>query len=172
PAAQPGGIKLNTPAAPAPKLSMSKPEPAPAPTAPASPAPAPTVSAAPAPAATPAEKPAEPAGNLGKDQTPPKEKKGLKVNTDALKDLGSAPMVQGDAPASVVGGGPVLGARPEPTGLNVAFAIFGVIAALFMIFIALVAVTDYFNIWHPSESGRVDLPIISDHVYSNITIKK
>ena len=96
----------------------------------------------------------------------------LSGNTDALKDLGSAPMVQGDAPASVVGGGPVLGARPEPTGLNVAFAVFGVIAALFMIFIALVAVTDYFNIWHPSESGRVDLPIISDHVYSNITTKK
>ena len=164
PATQPGSIKLNKPAPTAPKLSMPKPaEPAPAP--------APTAPAAPVPP-TAAEKPAEPTGNLGKDQTPPKEKKGLKVNTDALKDLGSAPVVQGDTPASVVGGGALLGSRPEPTGLNVSFAIFGVIAALFMIFIALVAVTDYFNIWHPSESGRVDLPIISDHVYSTITTKK
>ena len=163
PATQPGSIKLNKPAPTAPKLSMPKPaEPAPAP--------APTAPAAPVPP-TAAEKPAEPTGNLGKDQTPPKEKKGLKVNTDALKDLGSAPVVQGDTPASVVGGA-LLGSRPEPTGLNVSFAIFGVIAALFMIFIALVAVTDYFNIWHPSESGRVDLPIISDHVYSTITTKK
>ena len=160
PAAQPGGIKLNKPAAPAPKMAIPKPEPAPAP-APAAPV---------APAAE--EKPAEPTGNLGKDQTPPKEKKGLKVNTDALKDLGSAPMVQGDAPASVVGGAPVRSTRTELTGVNISFAIFGVLAALFMIFIALVAVTDYFNIWHPSESGRIDLPIISDHVYSNISIKK
>ena len=166
PAAQPGGIKLNKPAAPAPKLAIPKPAAsAPAP-APAAPAPAPAAPAAPAAA----ENPAEPTGNLGKNQEPPKEKKGLKVNTDALKDLGSAPMVQGDAPASVVPGAPVK--VKESAGLNVSFAIFGTLAALLLIFIALVAVTDYFNIWQPGDSGRVDLPIISEHVYSNITTGK
>lgn len=164
PAAQPGGIKLNKPAAPAPKLAIPKPAaPAPAPAAPAPAAPA-------APAA--AEKPAEPTGNLGKNQEPPKEKKGLKVNTDALKDLGSAPMVQGDAPASVVGGAPTGSTRRESTGLNVSFAFFGILAALVMIFIALVAVTDYLNIWQRGDSSRIDLPIISEHVYSNITTGK
>jgi hypothetical protein len=168
PAAQPGGIKLNKPAAPAPKLAIPKPAaPAPAPAAPAPAAPAPAAPAAPAAA----EKPAEPTGNLGKNQEPPKEKKGLKVNTDALKDLGSAPMVQGDAPASVVSAVPTGSTRRESAGLNVSFAFFGVLAALIMIFIALVAVTDYLNIWQKGDS-RIDLPIISEHVYSNITTGK
>ena len=45
----------------------------------------------------PEEKAAEPAGNLGKNQEPPKKKKGLKVNTDAIKDLGSSPAAQNPA---------------------------------------------------------------------------
>ena len=138
-----GGIKLNKPAAPA-----AAPAPAPA-AAPAAAAPA-------APAAAPAPAPEE-------------KKKGLKVNTDALKDLGSAPMVQGDSPVAPTDKAALASMeRAESKGINITFAVFTTLAALFMIFVALVAVTDYFNIWHPSESGRVDLPIISDYVYSNL----
>ena len=150
-----GGIKLNKPVA---KPAMPKPAPAPAPAAATAPAEAPAEAAA-EPAAE-----AAPTGNLGKNQKPPKQKKGLKVNTDALKDLGSAPMVQGDAPTTVAAATPKY---KESTGINVSFAIFASLAALLLIFIALVAVTDYLNIWHPGES-RIDLPIISDHVYKNI----
>ena len=146
-----GGIKLNKPAAPKPA-------------APAAPTAAPTPTPAPA-----ADKPAEPTGNLGKNQEPPKEKKGLKVNTDAIKDLGSAPMVQGDTPAPVAGGEgtkkPRKSSKDDSFGFNITFAIFASLAALFMIFIALVAVTDYINIW---QSGEIELPIISDYVYNNL----
>jgi len=149
-----GGIKLNKPKPAAPKPT-------------AAPAAAPAAAAAEASAGSATQ--AEPTGNLGKNQTPPKEKKGLKVNTDALKDLGSAPMVQGEAPAAPNEDKPRRSSsNSEPTGLNVAFAVVGSLAALILIFIALVATTDYFNIWHPSDSGRVDVPVISEYVYENI----
>ena len=152
-----GGIKLNKPKPAAPKPT-------------AAPVAAPAAAAAEASAASAGSATqAEPTGNLGKNQTPPKEKKGLKVNTDALKDLGSAPMVQGEAPAAPNEDKPRRSSsNGEPTGLNVAFAVVGSLAALILIFIALVATTDYFNIWHPSDSGRVDVPVISEYVYENI----
>ena len=152
-----GGIKLN------------KPKPAPAP----------------APAPKPAEpevkeekaeevkdvKPAEPSGNLGKDQTPPKKKKGLKVNTDAIKDLGSSPAASAaGAPQTVLGGGAAMPVKQikESVGINVTFAIFGVMALLLLVFVALVATFDYLNIWKNKSTERVDLPIISEHVYGKL----
>jgi len=137
------------PAAPAAggiKLTMPKPPPKPAV------APAPT---APAPTAQP-----QPTGNLGKDQTPPKAKAGLKVNTNALSDLGSAPMLKGEHPAQAA-------ARAKRSDSPVVFgvwAFFLSVAALFLIFITLVTVTDYFSIWRSGKSNQMEIPIVSDHV--------
>lgn len=152
-AAAVGGIKLNMP------KPAAKPAPKPA--------------AKPAAAAEPAEtesaegKEAAPAGNLGKDLTPPKKKGGLKVNSDAIKDLGSSPAALGSGPQTVLGDAPVKQVK-ESLGINITFAIFGVLALLMMVFIALIATVDYLNIWQNKSSERIDLPIISEHVYSNI----
>lgn len=136
-----GGIKLNKPAAAA-KPAMPKPAPA---------------------AEAPQE---EPTGNNGKNQAPPKEKAGLKVNTDAIKDLGSAPMVQDGAgaldPNAV---NKLKDSRPESTAINVSFAIFATLAALIMIFVATVATTDYLNMWQLEPADKVELPILSDYVF-------
>lgn len=135
-----GGIKLNKP----------KPAPKPAPKAepkteekPAEEKPAENAAAA---------KPAEPTGNLGKDQTPPKKKSGLKVNTDAIKDLGSSPAAAaagapGGAAPTVMGGAMQPKEAPESIGINLTFAIFAVFALLLLVFVSLVATGDYFKIW-------------------------
>lgn len=134
-----GGIKLNKP----------KPAPKPAPKAEpkAEEKPAEEKPAAAADAA--AEKPAEPSGNLGKNQTPPKKKAGLKVNTDAIKDLGSSPAAAapGGAAPTVMGGAMQPKTAPESTAINVSFAIFAVFALLLLVFVSLVATGDYFKIW-------------------------
>ncbi len=154
-----GGIKLNKP-----KPAAPKPAPAPAPVKEEKPE---------AEAEPEAAKPAEPTGNLGKDQTPPKKKKGLKVNTDAIKDLGSSPAAAAaGAPQTVLGGGamPVKQVK-ESVGINVTFAIFGVMALLLMVFVALVATTDYLNIWQNKSTERIELPIISEQIYGKLNQK-
>jgi hypothetical protein len=150
-----GGIKLNKPKPVVPQPT-AKPAPAPAPE------PVVEVKAEEA-------KPAEPTGNLGKDQTPPKKKKGLKVNTDAIKDLGSSPAAAAaGAPQTVLGGAMPVKQVKESVGLNVTFAIFGVMALLVLVFVALVAAFDYMNIWQNKSTERIDLPIISEHVYGKL----
>lgn len=155
-----GGIKLNKPKPAAPK-PVAKPAPAPEPEKVEE-------------NKTEEPKAAEPTGNLGKDQTPPKKKKGLKVNTDAIKDLGSSPAAAAaGAPQTVLGNGamPVKQVK-ESVLVNVSFAIFGVFALVVLVFVALVATVDYLNIWKNKSSERIDLPIITDHVYGNIEKKK
>ena len=132
-----GGIKLNKP------KPVPKPEPKPEPK---------VEEEKPAeekPAENAAEKPAEPTGNLGKDQTPPKKKKGLKVNTDAIKDLGSSPAAAtaGGAAPTIIGGALPPKAPQESTGINVTFAVFAIFALILLVFVALVATGDYFKIW-------------------------
>ena len=159
-----GGIKLNKP----------KPVPKPAPKPAAEPAPAEAEKAEEKEAEAP--KTAEPTGNLGKDQTPPKKRKGLKVNTDAIKDLGSSPAAAAAGSVTqpnVVGVG---GAMPvkkvkESLGINITFAIFGVLALVLLVFVALVAAFDYLNMWQNKSTERIDLPIISEHVYGKINNK-
>lgn len=142
-----GGIKLNRPKAAAP--------------APAAP-PAEPAAEAEAPAAPEAAAPAEPTGNLGKNQEPPKKKSGLKVNTDALADLGSAPILKEGKPDQLISREKKK--RDNSSLIYASFAVFASLAALLMVFIAAVAVTDYFNIWHPSEGGKIELPIVSQEV--------
>ncbi len=159
-----GGIKLNKP----------KPVPKPAPKPAAEPAPAEAEKAEEKEAEAP--KTAEPTGNLGKDQTPPKKRKGLKVNTDAIKDLGSSPAAAAGGavppPNMAVPGGAVPGKQvKESLGINIAFSFFGVLALLLLVFVALVATFDYLNIWQNKSTERIDLPIISEHVYSKINQK-
>jgi len=55
--------------------------------------------------------------------------------------------------------------RPESTAINVTFAIFATLAALIMIFVATVATTDYLNMWQLEPADKVELPILSDHVF-------
>ena len=143
-----GGVKLNKPAAPkaAPK----------APAAPAAPAAPQTAAPEPAPAAAP-------------QAAPKREKKEkLKVNTDALKDLGSAPMTQEAMP-------PVNEMTPEymmdaddtPRESlvgNILFIFFGVLAALLLIFVTAMAVIDHANVWGKSaDEQKITLPLVSDY---------
>ena len=44
------------------------------------------------------------------------------------------------------------------------WAFFLSVAALFLIFITLVAVTDYFSVWKNGSSNELEIPIVSDHV--------
>ncbi len=154
-----GGIKLNKP----------KPAPAPATT------PAPATAAPAAAEKNEAPKTAEPTGNLGKDQTPPKTKKGLKVNTDAIKDLGSSPAATaaGSMAQSVVGTGAAAPVKQVKESLlvNISFAFFGVLALVLLVCVAVITTVDYLNIWHNDSTEQIELPIISEYVYSNLEKK-
>ena len=162
-----GGIKLNKP----------KPVPKPAPKPAEKPVAEPAEKAEEKEAEVP--KTAEPTGNLGKDQTPPKKRKGLKVNTDAIKDLGSSPAAAAPAGVGVVPQNNVAGvggAMPvkqikESLAVNISFAFFGVLALVLLVFVALVAVFDYLNMWQNKSTERIDLPIISEHVYGKLNHK-
>jgi hypothetical protein len=41
-------------------------------------------------------------------------------------------------------------------------------ALLLLVFVTLVATFDYLNIWKNKSTERVDLPIISEHVYCKL----
>ena len=59
----------------------------------------------------------------------------------------------------------------ESLGINITFAIFGVLALVLLVFVALVAAFDYLNMWQNKSTERIDLPIISEHVYGKINNK-
>ena len=59
-------------------------------------------------------------------------------------------------------------ANRESTGINVTFAIFASLAVLFMIFIGLIAVTDYFNVFQINGEDKISVPIVSERVQENL----
>jgi len=137
-------------------IKLSKPTPAKAPTA--APAKAPTAAPAAAPAAAPVAAPAEATA-----------KGGLKVNTDAVKNLGKAPVTQ-NAPAAGENAdsgviSPVEKTVKESMIMNVVFSFFGVLAIVFLLVVAAVAITDHINIWvKDSSEPKIELPLLPDMV--------
>ena len=55
--------------------------------------------------------------------------------------------------------------------VNISFAFFGVLALVVLACVALIAVVDYVNIWYGDGAEQIELPIISEHVYSRINQK-
>ena len=146
-----GGVRLNKPATPkaAPK--------------------APAASAAPAAPKAPQTAAPEPAPAAAPQAAPKREKKEkLKVNTDALKDLGSAPMTQ-DAmpPVNAMMPEYMMGEDDTPKESlvgNILFIFFGVLAMLLLIFVTAMAVIDHANIWtKDAGSQKITLPLVSDY---------
>lgn len=152
-----GGIKLNKPrgTAAAAKAAAAK-----AAQDGAAPADAPGAAPAAAPAAAPGAAPAAaPAADQKKDK--------LKVNTDALKDLGPAPVPQGVGAEGMPVGVDTMSSAPRRDSLvlNIIFAFFGVLAVLLLIFVAAIAVVDHVNIWvKDSSAKKIELPLVADYI--------
>ena len=83
---------------------------------------------------------------------------------DAIADLGSAPMLKDDKPQQLVERQKKKRSSADSTAVLTIYAVFLSLAALLMVFIAAIAVTDYLNIWHPGNGGKIELPIVSQEV--------